>query len=75
MKRFIFEIWEGLLIAVRAVRGNKMRSVLTTLGIIIGIISVTSMATVVNGIERGFEEDMASLGADVLYIEKWPWVR
>ena len=70
-----FEFWESFLIAVRAVRGNKMRSILTTLGIIIGIISVTSMATVVNGLERGFEEDMSSLGADVLYIEKWPWVQ
>lgn len=33
------------------------------------------MATVVNGIERGFEQNMASLGTDVVYIEKWPWVR
>jgi len=75
VKRFFLELWEGFLIAVRAVRVNKMRSVLTTLGIVIGIVSVTSMATVVNGIERGFEEDMSSLGADVLYIEKWPWVQ
>jgi len=51
-----------------------MRSVLTTLGIIIGIVSVTGMATVVNGIEQGFENDIATLGTDVVYIEKWPWV-
>ncbi len=51
-----------------------MRSVLTTLGIVIGITSVTSMATVINGIERNFEESLAELGTDVLYIEKWPWV-
>ena len=63
------------MIALRGVSTNKMRSVLTTLGIIIGIVSVTGMATVVNGIEKGFEEDMASLGADVIYIEKWPWAR
>jgi len=75
VKRFFFEIWEGLVIALRAVAVNKMRSVLTTLGIIIGIISVTGMATVVNGIEKGFEQDMASLGTDVVYIEKWPWSR
>ena len=31
------------------------------------------MATVVNGIEKGFENDMAELGTDVVYIEKWPW--
>ena len=75
MRRFIFEFFESILIAVRAVWSNKMRAVLTTLGIIIGIVSVTGMATVVNGIEQGFENDIASLGTDVVYVEKWPWVR
>lgn len=75
MRRFIFEFFESILIAVRAVWSNKMRAVLTTLGIIIGIVSVTGMATVTNGIEQGFENDIASLGTDVVYIEKWPWVR
>ncbi len=75
MHRFFFEFFESILIAVRAVWSNKMRAVLTTLGIIIGIASVTGMATVVNGIEQGFENDISSLGTDVVYIEKWPWVR
>lgn len=74
MHTFAFEIWEGLLIAARAIRVNKLRSVLTTLGIIIGITSVTAMATVINGIEQEFDASMAELGTDVLYIEKWPWM-
>ncbi|MEQ9105588.1 MAG: ABC transporter permease [Rhodothermales bacterium] len=74
MRRYFFELTESFLIAVRAVVSNKMRAVLTTLGIIIGIVSVTGMATIVNGIEQGFENDMASLGADVMYVERWPWV-
>ncbi len=69
----LLELKESFLIAVRAIRAQKMRALLTTLGIVIGILSVTAMATVVNGIEKGFERDMASLGTDVLYIEKWPW--
>ncbi len=73
MLRAITDIVEGLRIAVRALRVQKMRSVLTTLGIVIGVVSVTLMATVVNGIEQDFEEDMATLGTDVIYIEKWPW--
>lgn len=60
--------------AIRAIGTHKMRSVLTTLGIVIGITSVTAMATVINGIERQFEASMAELGTDVLYVEKWPWV-
>ena len=73
--RFLFEIWESMFTALRAINANKLRSILTTLGIVIGITSVTAMATVINGIEQEFEEDMSELGADVLYIEKWPWSR
>lgn len=74
LRAVLLENWEALLIALRAISLHKMRSVLTTLGIIIGIASVTSMATVINGIERQFEQSMSSLGSDVLYVEKWPWV-
>lgn len=73
--RFLLEVWESLFTALRAINANKLRSILTTLGIVIGITSVTAMATVINGIEQEFENDMSELGADVLYIEKWPWNR
>ena len=33
------------------------------------------MATVINGVEQNFDEQMSELGADVLYVEKWPWAR
>ncbi len=66
-------IREALEIAVRAIWSQKIRSLLTTLGIVIGILAVTSMGTVVNGLEKGFENDIAELGTDVVYIEKWPW--
>ncbi len=69
------EIIEGLRIALRAIRANKLRSILTTLGIIIGITSVTAMATIINGLEQQFEEQLSELRTDVLYIEKWPWAR
>ena len=69
------EFFEGMRIALRAVKANKLRSILTTLGIVIGITSVTAMATVINGVEQNFEEQMSELGTDVLYIEKWPWAR
>ncbi|MBU1298616.1 MAG: ABC transporter permease [Bacteroidetes bacterium] len=71
---FISEITEGLGIAFNAIRANKMRSVLTTLGIVIGIVSVTLMATAIEGVDRKFEESASAFGADVLYIQKFPWV-
>jgi putative ABC transport system permease protein len=68
------ELKEGLLISFRAIQGNKMRSVLTTLGIVIGIVSVTLMATAIEGVNRAFDRSAAAFGADVLYIQRYPWV-
>src|SRR3990172_7344699 len=67
------EFREGLLIAFNAIRANKMRSVLTALGIIIGIVSVTLMGTAIEGLNRAFNKSIAMIGADVLYVQKWPW--
>jgi putative ABC transport system permease protein len=75
VRTFLLEVTEGVRIALRAIWVNKTRSVLTTLGIIIGIVSVTSMATVINGLENAFDESLSDLGADVLYVEKWPWAK
>jgi putative ABC transport system permease protein len=50
-----------------------MRSVLTALGIIIGIVSVSLMGTAIEGLNRAFNKSIASIGADVLYVQKWPW--
>jgi putative ABC transport system permease protein len=71
---FWTEVKEGLIISFRAIRANKMRSVLTTLGIVIGIVSVTLMATAIEGVNRAFAKSAAAFGTDVLYIQKFPWV-
>jgi putative ABC transport system permease protein len=72
---FLNEIKEGLIIAFRAIRANKMRSVLTTLGIVIGIVSVTLMATAIEGVDRAFEKSASAFGSKVLYVQKFPWVQ
>ena len=71
---FLTELKEGLAISFRAIRANKMRSVLTTLGIVIGIVSVTLMATAIEGVNRAFDKSAAAFGTDVMYVEKWPWI-
>ncbi|MFO8099223.1 MAG: ABC transporter permease [Salinibacter sp.] len=73
MRRFLFELVEGLRIAGQAIWANKMRSMLTTLGVVIGIASVTLMATVINGLNQEFEKSLSQLGADVLYVDQFPW--
>lgn len=70
---YLTEFKEGLQISFQAIRANKMRSVLTTLGIVIGIVSVTLMGTAIEGLNRAFNESVGKLGADVLFIQKFPW--
>ncbi|MFA6541216.1 MAG: ABC transporter permease [Bacteroidota bacterium] len=70
---FGYEIKEGLGISFQAIRANKMRSVLTTLGIVIGIVSVTLMGAAIEGLSRAFNESVSKIGADVLYVQKFPW--
>lgn len=64
---------ESTKIAWVALWANKMRAALTTFGIVIGIVSVTTMATLIDGINRSFESSLKMLGTNVLYIQKWPW--
>lgn len=73
MYTILFEIRESLLIALRAIRANKMRSILTMLGIFIGVTVVVLMSTAIKGIDNSFQTGMSALGSDVLYIDKWAW--
>jgi putative ABC transport system permease protein len=73
MKRFLYEFNESVRIAASQIRANKMRSVLTALGVIIGVVAVTLMGTAIRGIDTGFANSLALLGDDVLYVQKWPW--
>lgn len=72
-KHFFFEFKEGFIIAITAIFSNKIRSILTMLGIVIGITSVVTMSTAIRGIDNSFQEGISSLGTDVLYIDKWAW--
>ncbi|MFB6231693.1 MAG: ABC transporter permease [Salinibacter sp.] len=73
MRRFVFEVVEGIRIAGQAIWANKLRSTLTTLGVIIGIAAVTLMATVINGLNQEFDKALSQLGTDVLYVDQFPW--
>ncbi len=67
-------ILEALRIAVGAVRANPARGILTTLGIVIGVVAVVTTMTAANGLANSFRESVATLGSDVLYVSRTPWV-
>lgn len=73
MRFFLYELKEGFFIALRAIRSNKVRSILTMLGIVIGVTSVVVMSTAIKGIDKAFQNGISSMGSDVLYVDKWAW--
>ena len=73
MRRLYYELSESVRIAFAQIRANKLRSALTALGVIIGIVAVTLMGTAILGIDAGVERSLAGFGDDVLYVTKWPW--
>lgn len=70
---FFTEVKEGVVISLNSIRANKVRSFLATLGIVIGITTVTILQTAIEGINTAFENSISAVGADVLYIQKFEW--
>lgn len=73
MIQLIVEFWESFNIALRSLSTNRLRSGLTMLGIIIGIVTVTAMITVINGLENVMDSSLALLGSNAVYIQKTDW--
>jgi putative ABC transport system permease protein len=69
------DLAESLKIAWNAIVANKSRGGLTALGIIIGIVAVITTMTAANGLKNTFKQTFASVGADTLYVSKFPWVQ
>jgi len=65
--------WENFRISLGSIFANKTRSILTALGIVIGVLSVTLMGTLISGLDKTFEKSMAGFRSDVLLISRMEW--
>ena len=72
--RTLEEAKESFALAVSAIRVNRTRGILTVLGIIIGIVAVATTMTVSNGLGNNFKESISSMGTDVFYVSRMPWI-
>ncbi len=61
-------LWNTILLALRAIRRNVMRSFLTTLGIVIGVAAVITMVTIGGGATAQVGEQIASMGSNLLMV-------
>jgi len=60
--------WNAILLALRAIRRNMLRSSLTVLGIVIGVAAVITMVTLGNGATAKVTADISSLGSNLLQV-------
>ncbi len=70
----IRQIAESLLFALHAASVNKLRTFLSLLGITIGIFAIISVLTLIDSLERNIRNSLQSLGNNVVYVQKWPWI-
>jgi putative ABC transport system permease protein len=68
------DVLEGARIALYSLGANRMRTVLTTVGIGIGVATLLAIVGIIQGLNSSFEKQLASLGSNTLYVSKWPWV-
>jgi putative ABC transport system permease protein len=64
---------ESVIFAFQALSANRLRTVLSLLGITIGIFTIIIVFTVVDSLEKNVRSSVESLGDNVVYVQKWPW--
>lgn len=55
-------------------KANKLRTFLSLLGITIGIFCIIAVLTVLDSMKNNIAKEMSTLGSDVLYVNRWPWM-
>jgi putative ABC transport system permease protein len=65
---------ESLLFAWQSLAANKLRSFLSLLGITIGIFAIILVFTIVDSLENNIRGSIKTLGNNVVYVQKWPWL-
>ena len=62
---------EVVVMAFETVRGNKMRSFLTVLGVVIGITSIVGMTALIRGFDQSLRDLIAQSGPDIVYLQRF----
>ena len=66
-------LYESGVFAVTSLIANKLRTFLSLLGIAIGIFAIISVYAIVDSLENNIRSSVASLGSDIVCVQKWPW--
>lgn len=65
---------ESIFLAIKELLSNKFRAFLSLLGISIAILCLISVFSAVDSLEKNLRKSVDSLGNNIIYINKWPWL-
>jgi putative ABC transport system permease protein len=65
---------ESFLFAYDALRQNKLRTMLSLLGVTIGIFTIIAVFSAVDTLRNNLQNSVNKLGSNSVYIQKWPWI-
>src|SRR6187551_1971269 len=68
------QFFESFRFAGRALKSNLLRTILSLLGVTIGIFAIISVLTLVDSLEKNIKDSLNFIGSGVIYVEKWPWL-
>ena len=68
------DVVEGGKIAILALRANRLRTLLTTIGIGIGVCTLLAIVGIIQGLNASIARQLASMGANSMYVTKFPWI-
>lgn len=65
---------ESIILSIKELMSNKFRAFLSLLGISIAILCLISVFSAVDSLEKNLRQSVNSLGNNIIYINKWPWL-
>lgn len=68
------QIFESFRFAWTALKSNLLRTILSLLGVTVGIFAIITVLTLVDSLEKNIKDSLDFLGTGVIYVDKWPFV-
>lgn len=67
----VADLRESAIMALATLRANKLRSGLTILGVTVGVVTILSMVSIIQGLDKSFAEQLESLGSNTIFVSKF----
>ncbi len=69
------DLRESLWMALESIRANKVRAILTTIGIVFGVLAIIAMQTLVKGFDARVGKELSMIGGGTFYVQKYPAIQ